>query len=294
MRSRSIRGRALAVTGLVAAVALAGCGGSSSPKPHGTPSHRSASANLLRTVSPGPGLASATQKPSGEKVLASIHAKRPSASHQVPHLGGFDESSIATFAHEVDTNVGAFWQAQLNQAGYSYTPANEDLIEQPAPPVQSGCGGVAWTTDTQNAAYCSADNTFYLPTGFLGLLGHNFGDTAVAVAIAHENGHHIQQLLGVLQQYHAGMYHTIQIELQADCLAGVWMASEYQRGDIQTNDLRNALVLYNDLLGDPSGTPTTDPHAHGSGAQRWASFMQGYNSGQGGRCEIPALPTSES
>jgi uncharacterized protein len=295
IRDNLTGGRALLVTGVAAmAVALAGCGGSSSSTTQTQTTASHVAANVRSTVPAPQALASASKKPQGESVLTSIHAQRPSASHPAPHLAGFDESSINTFVHEVDGDVGAFWQAGLNHAGYTYTPAKEDLITQTAPGIHSACSSsFVWTTTTFNAAYCAADNTFYLPTGFLSYIGHNFGDAAVAMTVAHENGHHIQALLGILQRAFAGQYHSIQIELQADCLAGVWMASEYQRGNIQPGDLQHTLNVYDDVYGDPHGFSPLAPGAHGSAAQRWASFSQGYNSGQGGECRIPALPTHE-
>ncbi len=289
--------RALSAVAVLAAAGatVAGCGssaGSSSTVATRTTA-KPTGANLRSTALPATkGLASATRKPRGEIVLASVHARRANGSRPTPHLAGFDESDIATFTHEVDTDVATFWQSQFNNSSYTYSPATEDILTQPAPPVSPGCGG-ALTTNTMNAMYCGVDNTIYLPTGFLGWMDKNYGDAALAVVIAHENGHHIQELLGVLQQKVSGQLYTIQTELQADCLAGVWMSSEFQRNNVQPGDIEHALTAFDDA-GDAPGTAPTAPTAHGSGRMRMAAFMQGYNSGQGGQCEVPALPTSES
>lgn len=300
-KTRATLARAAAVSGCLAV--LAGCGASSSTSQTTTRAQTTAAtatatataatpatavADRRAKLPPNPGSAAATRVPTGESVLASIHAGKPG--HRKPHLAGFDESNIADFMHEVDADVGAFWQGQFNQAGYRYTPVNE-LIITSSSPLNSACG--SWTVSTMNAAYCSIDDTFYLPVGFLSYMNKTYGDAALAAVIAHENGHHVQQLLGILLQLQQGKLDTIQTELQADCLAGIWMASVYQRGDIQPNDIAHALAAFASG-GDVKGTAPTTPGAHGGPQQRQAAFMQGYNSGQGAQCEVPALPTSES
>lgn len=289
--TRAMLGRAAAVGGCVAI--LAGCGSSAAGS--GTTTHKAVTPppagaqNRRATVPPNPGRASATRIARGEKTLAIVHAGHPG--RVKPHLAGFDETSIATFVHEVDSDVGAFWQGQFNNADLRYTPVNELIITSTSA-VPSGCGGT-WDVSTMNAAYCSIDDTFYLPVGFLTYMYQHYGDAGAAAVIAHENGHHVQQLLGILLQLQQGKLDTIQTELQADCLAGVWMSSMYQRGDIQPNDIAHALGAFS-AGGDLPGTTTTAPGAHGGPRQRQAAFMQGYNSGQGAQCEVPALPSSES
>jgi uncharacterized protein len=299
MLRRCINRRVTRGLGCLAVLAAAGagvvgCGGSKSGTTSTTQTTSKTGSAFVRSQVPATGGdTSATKKARGEAVLAMIHARRASGSRPTPHLAGFDESDVATFTHEVDNDVASFWQSQFNGSGYTYTPATEELLTKPAPPVETGCSGPPWTTNTGNAMYCGADNTIYLPTGFLGMMDHQFGDAALAVVIAHENGHHIQELLGILQKKATGQLYTIQTELQADCLAGVWMSSEFQRSHIQPGDMQHALTTFNDA-GDPNGSSPTAPNAHGSGRQRVAAFMQGYNSGRGGQCEVPALPSSES
>jgi predicted metalloprotease len=221
-------------------------------------------------------------------VLNKIHATK--GAHHAPHLTGFDERSVSNFIRDVDNNVGAFWQSQFTGAGYRYTPATE-VILQPTDSFQTTCG--PWSGNTQNAAYCATDNSFYLPLNFLTSMYRQYGDAGMAFVIAHENGHHVQQLLGILPEKLTGQLKSIQIELQADCFAGIWMSSVYNHNQLSPGDIEHVSGAVDDA-GDPNGSLPTDPQAHGGPHQRLAAFEQGYGSGQGGQCAIPALPSSES
>jgi uncharacterized protein len=131
--------------------------------------------------------------------------------------------------------------------------------------------------------YCPKNMTVYYPLPWRergGQTPAQIGDFAVATILAHEAGHHVQNLGGILgnpKQY------SIQRELQADCLAGVWGRSVYQEGLLQAGDVGEGIRAMDDAA-DLPGMPQNSPRAHGSAAQRTDSFFTGYKSGQSGQC----------
>jgi predicted metalloprotease len=156
----------------------------------------------------------------------------------------------------------------------------------------SKCVGLV--TGSTGPFYCARDRPtkVFLPADSIQALvlrSHSWRrwrkkDFAIAYLVAHEWGHHLQDVLGILRNSHLK---SIQIELQADCLAGVWSHSTWARGLLQPGDIPEAIKLAH-LAGDAPGTPKNDPQAHGSPQQRAAWFMRGYKSGKAARCIVPA------
>jgi uncharacterized protein len=147
--------------------------------------------------------------------------------------------------------------------------------------VQSACG-------TASAAvgpfYCPVDHEVYIDLTFYDQLRERFGapgDFAQAYVIAHEVGHHVQNLNGLLGK---GEVNQIETELQADCLAGAWAQSAEKRGLLEIGDIDEALNAASQI-GDDTIQRKTQGHVqpetwtHGSAAQRSASFKKGYKSG---------------
>lgn len=137
--------------------------------------------------------------------------------------------------------------------------------------------------------YCHADlrGAVYLPLGWLKQFifprtEFRKQDFALAYVVAHEWGHHLQQVLGILNR--SGLT-SLQIELQADCLAGVWAFSAWSRQLLEPGDIGEAIRLAR-RVGDAPGTPANDPGAHGSPTQRAAWFNRGYNGGNPARCVV--------
>ena len=161
--------------------------------------------------------------------------------------------------------------------------------------VQSRCGGA---TSEVGPFYCPADQTVYIDLDFFNLLASRFkapGGLAMAYVTAHEVGHHVQNLLGISDKLHqqqgrvsqeAYNRASVQLELQADYLAGVWAYHAQRLGIIliEPGDLEDALTAAN-AIGDDTlqkeaqGYAVPDSFTHGTSAQRMQAFRSGFESG---------------
>jgi len=162
--------------------------------------------------------------------------------------------------------------------------------------VHSGCG----TQTDVGPFYCGADRTIYLDLGFFDALARQagLGGFAQAYVVGHEFGHHVQHLLGVDRRVAAANQAnpsgqnalSVQVELQADCLAGVWAHSVYTRGELTASDLeeklRTATLIGDDFQARAAGRPI-DPglFTHGSSAQRQHWLRVGFESGDPAACD---------
>jgi predicted metalloprotease len=165
---------------------------------------------------------------------------------------------------------------------------------------RSGCGYASAQT---GPFYCPADRKVYLDLGFFDELSRRFGasgDFAEAYVLAHEVGHHVQNLTGVLQKAHrfqsrakasgdSGAANRMQVavELQADCYAGVW--GHYVRRFMEPGDIDEALRAASSIGDDAiqkktQGYVVPDSFTHGTSAQRSHWFKVGYESGDPNRC----------
>jgi hypothetical protein len=138
------------------------------------------------------------------------------------------------------------WRQLMSQGGATYQDAQLVLFRDA---VESACG---MGQSAMGPFYCPADNKVYIDLAFYNDLKERFGapgDFAQAYVIAHEIGHHVQTLLGVdsqvrgAQQQNPGTRNelSVRMELQADCLAGVWGHSAAQRGHLETGDVEEGL-----------------------------------------------------
>jgi predicted metalloprotease len=134
-------------------------------------------------------------------------------------------------------------------------------------PTMSGCGELG----TNNAFYCWTDWSIYLDYSFLDQQLQTYGDFAVAAVVAHEWGHHMEQVYG----WSSDSLYSIQLELYADCAAGTVAADLEWQGALDAGDLEEAYYLAL-TIGDPIGTDATAAGAHGTSDQRIGSFMGGY------------------
>ena len=187
------------------------------------------------------------------------------------------------------------WGAIFQKAGRNYTPPHLVLFSGS---VQSACGGASAAS---GPFYCPEDQRVYLDMSFFQEMRAHLGgggDFAQAYVIAHEVGHHVQNLLGISQKVSAAHQDTsgatgssVRLELQADCLAGVWANQAQQRhqwldqGDIE-QALSTATAIGDDHLQQQAqGTVTPDSFTHGSSEQRVRWFRAGFDSGDLKRCD---------
>jgi uncharacterized protein len=159
---------------------------------------------------------------------------------------------------------------------------------------QSGCGNAESAT---GPFYCPSDQKVYIDLGFYDELKRRFGapgQFAQAYVLAHEIGHHVQNILGIERQAQQGSRQganssSVKLELQADCFAGVWAHSTQQRGLLEQGDIESALgaaaAVGDDRLQKmSSGHVSPDSFTHGTSQERQKWFTAGFNSGQISSC----------
>ena len=194
-------------------------------------------------------------------------------------------------------SVQAYWASELPRYGKEYPPAKTVLYKGAT---QSACG----TASNQvGPFYCPLDQKVYLDMSFYSELHQRFGapgDFAQAYVIAHEVGHHVQNLVGTAQQVREAQEQvgqaqandlSVRMELQADCFAGVWAATaQRSRQLLSEGDIEEALGAAS-AIGDDriqrqtQGYVVPDAFTHGSGEQRQRWFMRGYEAGRPDNCD---------
>ncbi|MFW2403304.1 MAG: neutral zinc metallopeptidase [Gammaproteobacteria bacterium] len=207
------------------------------------------------------------------------------------------EGSEADFVSVVLADTEDTWNAIFANSGQDYREPKLVLFSQA---VQSRCG---FANAAVGPFYCPADQHIYLDLVFFRELHSRFGapgDFAQAYVIAHEVGHHVQNLLGIsseVRRRQSGMSKTaanelsVRLELQADCLSGVWAHNAdrarniLEAGDIDEG-LRAATAIGDDTLQKQSqGYVVPDSFTHGSSAQRVRWFRRGLESGSFDTCD---------
>lgn len=194
---------------------------------------------------------------------------------------GDPDSSKKEFVSVVLADTEDVWSTQFTKNGKTYIEPKLVLFNGA---VQSACGRAQ---SSVGPFYCPADQRVYLDLSFfeeLGRLGAP-GEFAGAYVIAHEIGHHVQHLLGLTKGSRTNA-ESVRVELQADCLAGVWAQQTEQSKDVINNsDIDEALTaasaVGDDRLQQRSrGTVMPDSFTHGSSAQRESAFKRGYQDGR--------------
>jgi len=192
------------------------------------------------------------------------------------------------------------WRAEFQQSGLEYQPTTTVIYEQGT---MTGCGvGQA----AMGPFYCPQDGKIYIDLGFFRQLETEFGapgEFARAYVIAHEVGHHVQNLLGVHERV-AGLggrdsgqdSMTVRVELQADCYAGVWAKRSndarrwLEAGDIEAG-LRAASAVGDDTIQSRTqGQVVPDAFTHGTAEQRMRWFTIGLESGSADACDTFNAP----
>ena len=158
--------------------------------------------------------------------------------------------------------------------------------------VRSACGNASSST---GPFYCPGDQKLYLDFGFFRELKNEFkapGDFAQAYVIAHEVGHHVQNLLGTMDKVNAAGNSnqlSVALELQADCYAGVWAYYANQQGLIEAGDYEEALTAASSVGDDTiqkrsQGYVVPESFTHGSSRERQSWFAKGLQSGDMRQC----------
>jgi predicted metalloprotease len=193
------------------------------------------------------------------------------------------------FVSVVLASTEDIWKQKFSEMGRSYEDPKLVLFTQQT---MSGCGGASQAT---GPFYCPADNKIYLDLSFFRDLSNRFGsegEFANAYVIAHEVGHHVQNLMGISTKVHQMQQRlgeaeanklSVKLELQADFLAGYW-AHYAENLDLTEEDIRSALSAAN-AIGDDrlqksaQGYVVPDAFTHGTSEQRMKWFFKGYKSG---------------
>lgn len=202
-----------------------------------------------------------------------------------------EDEQAAQFAKRILAGTEDVWTAVFRQYGKEYTPPKMILFNQA---VQSGCGTASSST---GPFYCSADQTVYIDLSFFKEMEQRLsagGDFAYAYVIAHEVGHHVQYLLGTLEQAHSQQARasqtesnrlSVRIELQADFYAGVWAHYDNQMfGSLEDGDIEEGINAASQIGDDrlqmeSQGYTVPDAFNHGTSAQRVRWLKKGFQTG---------------
>jgi predicted metalloprotease len=201
------------------------------------------------------------------------------------------EEELAQFVSVVLKDTETVWNTIFEQSGSTYRQPKLVLFSGQ---VQSACG---FATAASGPFYCPGDEKVYIDLSFCEELRTKFGangDFAIAYVIAHEVGHHVQNLLGILDQVNRQRSRlseteanklTVRLELQADFLSGMWAHyADRMLNTLETGDLEEALnaaaaVGDDNLQMKYQGRIVPDDFTHGTSAQRKGWFSKGFRTG---------------
>ena len=191
-------------------------------------------------------------------------------------------------------SIQKYWTDEFNRRGSAYTPARTVIFSQY---VQAACGAAS---AAQGPFYCPTDQKVYLDLTFFDQLERQFGAKggpfAVGYVIAHEYGHHIQNQLDLLNSRSSARA-SVRVELQADCLAGVWAKNAADTGylvapsEAEIAQALDAAAAVGDdrIQQQTQGQVTPETWTHGSSEQRMFWFKAGYTSGNMDRCDTSSV-----
>lgn len=203
---------------------------------------------------------------------------------------------MTAFVRTVLADTEDTWSEIFQSAGQTYQDPTLVLFSGQ---VRSACG---FASSASGPFYCPGDRKLYLDTTFFNELSQRFGasgDFAEAYVIAHEVGHHVQNLIGVLPKFNQMRQRmseaeanqmSVRVELQADCFAGVWGKRTDQKGLLSQGDLEEALNAAQQIGDDTlqkrtQGYVVPESFNHGTSAQRMRWFKRGFDSGNMNACD---------
>lgn len=212
--------------------------------------------------------------------------------------GGDARAFVATVLADTED----VWNRIFSENGQTYREPTLVLFSNSD---RSACGFASAAT---GPFYCPSDAKIYLDLSFFEALSRRFGapgDFAQAYVLAHEVGHHVQNVTGVLPEYHRARRGlderdanalSVRVELQADCFAGVWAHHTGRRGLLEEGDIEEALRAANQIGDDvlqkrSQGYVVPDAFNHGTAAQRQEWFTAGFRSGDVAACDTFGVAT---
>jgi uncharacterized protein len=225
-------------------------------------------------------------------------ATAPGADKPQPIPPGEDpQKDIKDFSVYVFEDVQDTWRQIFKAAGQPYD--NSQLVLYSGAVNTGGCGSA---TSAVGPFYCPPDNRVYLDLSFYDEMKQQLdapGDFAWAYVIAHEMGHHTQDLAGTSNEVEQQSRDnpddanelSVRLELQADCYAGVWGATVFKEGALEEGDIDEAFnaaeAVGDDRLLKKAGNNSPDPDSftHGTSEQRRSWFTKGYESGDPDSCD---------
>jgi predicted metalloprotease len=216
----------------------------------------------------------------------SVSTSTSSGATQSATESGHDDQK--SFVSVVLADTEETWSEEFRNVSQQYQAPQLILFRNST---RSGCGSAGSET---GPFYCPRDQRVYLDLSFFDELHHSLGaagDTAAAYVVAHEVGHHVQNLLGLYGAAEGANSNqkSVAVELQADCLAGVWAAHENKNNFIEPGDIEEAMTaasaVGDDRLQERSGRGVRpESFTHGTSAQRVAAFRKGYDGGHLNAC----------
>nr|WP_316655145.1 neutral zinc metallopeptidase [uncultured Gellertiella sp.] len=210
--------------------------------------------------------------------------------------GGIAADEMTSFVRTVLGTTEDAWTGIFKASGGTYERPKLVLFSGQT---QSACGFASAAT---GPFYCPGDRKVFLDTDFFQELSDRFGasgEFADAYVIAHEVGHHVQNLLGILPKFNKlrqsmsevdSNRMSVRVELQADCFAGIWAKYAEGRGIVEPGDMESALNAAKQIGDDTlqkrsQGYVVPDSFNHGTSAQRMRWLKRGYDTGDLNQCD---------
>jgi predicted metalloprotease len=220
----------------------------------------------------------------------------PGGSGQVTQGGAPANDEMTQFVSTVLAETEDTWNGIFQAEGLKYQEPKLVLFSGQ---VRSACG---FASSASGPFYCPGAQKVYLDTAFFGQLAKQFGaagDFAQAYVIAHEVGHHVQNLTGILPKFNQMRQQmseadanqmSMRVELQADCFAGVWGHYTDQKGLLEQGDIEEALNAAQQIGDDTlqkrmQGYVVPESFNHGTSQQRQRWFAAGFKSGKLSECD---------
>lgn len=231
-----------------------------------------------------------------EDVLGQLSGQGSSSGTAPANTDGSKDAQYQ-FVGDVGTLLEDYWRDSFESSGEPFSKAG--LVVFDLPTDTDGCGV---GQPQAGPFYCPPSKKIFIDFGFYQQLEEQLGfdgDFAMAYVLAHEYGHHVQNLLGIDEQVRSQQEGaseaeanalSVKVELQADCLAGVWARSAYDAGRLEQGDFDEAIDAA-EAVGDDAiqsstqGRVDQESFTHGSSADRKQWFETGFDSGDPSRCD---------